>query len=564
MNTYRKHALRFCAGTVITASLLSFPLASSGLAAAANAATAVTPVPVAISKGIQNVTRLIPELRNSSVVYDGPVDGPGVSGDSISFIMAVNKGEVKSDRAIFDSQSGNLLVLELNPAGTSNHQTGQLTEEVVKSRAAGFLFGLHPFGKSYEARDVTRKDGTFTVRFVRKHNQVALSDPYDCFVTVDATGRIIGFRTFNGALYEPIDHKEMPSPQRVLSMATAQQRFAESKPLELMYMVPGQASPLSGAEAGKPQAHLVYAIKGGIVAGPHTGSAIDAFTGKRMEAAPAKAKTVSVVGKGSYAALKNEAEVKVFAKEITGKDVEKWPLSEFAKDMENGEQHRVYVWGIFKKDVTDQEKPYQLGNFPDEAKGDKRYHLLVEVDAKTGKLMGMSQTDGTSPRKKTDKSRDLQSAVSWLEKLLPSGTQQFRVFDEGNEERSIWVADPVVAGLPVIKSGQSAEEGAYVVEVNPLDGSIRELRAERYDQAKLPERAKAIAEQAALNALLQAYPLELTYVKLQNRPEDKPEWKLVYDLSFRQSRAHCFCGPEPRVDTTVYVDALTGKVMVDE
>lgn len=238
MNRYRKHALRLCAGTVITASLLSFPFASPGQASAAKAAAAVTPVPVAISKGIQNVTRLIPELRNGSVVYDGPVDGPGVSGDRVSFIMAGNKDGEPQDQAIFDSQSGNLLVLELKPSGASTHQTGLLTEEVVRSRAAAFLYGLHPFGKSYEARDVTRQDGTrqdemdqdgtFTVRFVRKHNQVALNDAYDCLVTVDATGRIIGFRTLNGALYEPIDHKEMPSPQRVLSMTTAHQRFAES------------------------------------------------------------------------------------------------------------------------------------------------------------------------------------------------------------------------------------------------------------------------------------------------------------------------------------------------
>ncbi|EMT52202.1 hypothetical protein I532_11134 [Brevibacillus borstelensis AK1] len=579
MNRYRKHALRLCAGTVITASLLSFPFASPGQASAAKAAAAVTPVPVAISKGIQNVTRLIPELRNGSVVYDGPVDGPGVSGDRVSFIMAGNKDGEPQDQAIFDSQSGNLLVLELKPSGASTHQTGLLTEEVVRSRAAAFLYGLHPFGKSYEARDVTRQDGTrqggirqdemdqdgtFTVRFVRKHNQVALNDSYDCLVTVDATGRIIGFRTLNGALYEPIDHKEMPSPQRVLSMTTAHQRFAESKPLELMYMLPDQAAPVSEAEARQPQARLVYAIKGGIVEGPHTGSAIDAFTGKRMQAPQKKPQMVSLAGKGSYAALKTEAEVKAFAKEIARADVDKWPLSVISKNMENGEQHRIYIWGMFAKDVADQEKPYHLGNFPDDAKGENRYHLLVEVEAKTGKLISMKQNDGTSPRKKNDKSRDLKSALSLIEKLLPAGTRQFRVVDAGNEERSIWLADPVVGGLPVAKSGQTAEEGAYVVEVNPLYGSIRELRTEPYDQVKFPERTQAISEQAALNALLQAYPLELVYVKQQSKREDKPEWKLVYDLSFRQSRAHCFCGPDLRVDTTVYVDALTGKVIVDE
>lgn len=31
-----------------------------------------------------------------------------------------------------------------------------------------------------------------------------------------------------------------------------------------------------------------------------------------------------------------------------------------------------------------------------------------------------------------------------------------------------------------------------------------------------------------------------------------------------QTRSHCFCGGEAKVDTTVYVDALTGQTIVKE
>ncbi|USG65271.1 hypothetical protein NDK47_24705 [Brevibacillus ruminantium] len=575
MNRYRKHAVKICAGVVATAGLLSFPLASSSLALAANAETPVTPTPVPISKGIQNVTRLLPDLKSMSVQYEGPVDGPGVSGDMVSFVTASKAANAATNnRAIFDSQTGNLLVLELQPAEEKG-QTGKLSDEMVKTKAASFLYGLHPYGKMYEASSVTRQDGTSVVRFVRKHNQIALSDPYDCLVTVDATGRIVGFQTFSGAMYETIDPKGMPSAQRVMSYATAMQRYTESKPLELVYLVEDQLQPAAAVENEKIQAplkaHLVYAVKGGIVKGSHTGSALDAMTGKTMSTADDQAKTLSITGKGNYATLKSEAEVKAFAKDITGVDLGKLPLTDFSYDRGDGKKAQVYLWGSFDKEIADEEKPFHLGQFPSDVKADSKLHILVEVDEKTGKLIRMVKNDGTEPRKQTDKARDLKAAVSWIERLLPAGAQQFRIYDAGTTEMSRWIADPLKEGVPVYRKGQFTEDGAFVIAVNPVNGSILELTAEPYDQVTYPERKKAVTEQAALSALLKAYPLELSYVKIWSKAErateatePAPEWKLAYDLSFRQSRAHCFCGGEEKVDTTVYIDALTGKVVVDE
>ncbi|QQE74069.1 hypothetical protein KDJ56_19815 [Brevibacillus composti] len=561
MKAYKKHALRLCAGVVATASLFSVPI-HSHLAVAAEEQIAMMPVPATISKGIQQLAKLLPELQNSTAVYQGPVDGPGVSGDSVSFVLKTNGADEAVSRAIFDPQNGQLLVLDLQPKAPDQTQAWKLTDESAKEKAAAFLQNLHPHGKFYTAGSVSHEEGKATVRFVRKHNQVALTDPYDCFVTVDGTGRVIGYRTHNGAMYETLDPQGMPSAQRVMSEATAAQRYADSKPLELVYLLDEKAGAEAESDSAKqPTAQLVYALKGGVVKGPHTGGALDAMSGKPLANAAQQGQTVSVTGKATYASLKREDSVKAFAKEITGAELDKLPLISYADEQT---QTRLYIWGVFGKEQKDEEKVYSLGQFPEDVKSDQKLHVLVEVDEQTGQLVRMSRHDGTDPRKPTDKERDLKTAVSWMERLLPTGSHEFRLKDEGDEEFSIWVADPLREGVPVYQKGQSKQQGAFVVQVNPLNGSILSLSRASAEDAVYPERGKAISEQAALAALLKAYPLELAYVKTQADAEKEAEWKLAYDLSFRQTKQHCFCGVESKVDTTVYVDALTGKVITEE
>jgi hypothetical protein len=566
MGAYRKSAAVFWTGALTAASLLVSPVAAANPgsqphAESAQGQKAPVPVPAPVSKGIQHLVRLVPELASRFVVYSGPVDGPGISGEAVTFAFTRAGAEESRDKAVFDPQTGDLLSMEITP---EQPNTGPvLGDQQVIAKASAFLSRLHPHGLSYHPRAVTRQGELRTVRFVRTIRNVPLDDGYDCFVTVDQSGRIVGFRTFDGALYQKWSPASFPSAQRIMSPATAKQRYVQSHPLEPVYLLP---SPYDGRTPV--EARLVYAIRDGVVRGPHSGSALDAVKGSRLAASrqQAEVRTLTVTGTGEAWTARTEAEAQELVRRALGADVQKLPVTVYTDARDSGEQHRFFIWGFFDEGVGDRDKAYALGQFPRDVSPALRTHVLLETDAASGRLIRVVLDDGLHGGRPTDKKRDWAAATALLERLLPAGTHKLRVQDTGGENRTWITADPVVNGIPVFWEDEREEEGAYTISVNPLDGSIQEVSLALSDWAavRYSSPAAAVSEQQAVQALLAAYPLELVYVRGDRPHTDGQTWQLAYDLSFRQSRSHCFCGVEEKVDLTVYVDGHTGTVVVRE
>lgn len=558
-----KPVLYVLTGALAAVSLYTSPIAPSQHAKAANLtvgmqATAVVPVPVEVSKGVQQLVRLIPELSNRYVVYGGEVDGPGVSGVSVTFAPSDAEKETARDQAIFDPATGYLLKLDLEPQATPKPIA--LTDQQARAKAAAFVAGLPAAGSVYQTRSVTREAAQTTVRLVRTVNNVALDDAYDAFVTFDGTGRIVAFRTYDGRLYEKISLTALPSPQRIISAGQAVSRYKESHPLELIYLLPSDYSLTDPV-----QAKLTYVVKGGVIKQSHTGSALDAFSGKPLSADQKQSvQNVSVNGTGEKWIAESELQAQDIVRKLLRVEPQKLPLATITQAYDNGQERRYFIWGHFDEGTTDQDKPYSLGQFPAGVKMDERLHLLLETDSKTGQLLRLVMTDGVQSRLKTDKKRDWKSAEAVLKRLLPTGTNQMRIQDVGDDTLTMYTADPVINGIPVYQEGQTAEQGMYTIRVDSSTGKVEEISIQRPAEVIAPARTKALMEQGAVDRLLKAYPLELTYIHQQNLQTGAIAWQLGYDISFRQSKAHCFCGVEDKVDLTVYVDAVTGKVIAAE
>ncbi|QRG67270.1 hypothetical protein [Brevibacillus choshinensis] len=559
----RKPAFCVLTGALTVVSLYTSPIAASHQAKAANIAvgmqaSAVVPVPVQVSKGVQQLVRLIPELSNRYVVFGGDVDGPGVSGVIVTFAPSAAEKEAARDQAIFDPTTGNLLKLDLEPKAAQKPIA--LTDQQARARASAFVAGLPAAGSVYQARSVTRESAQTTVRLVRTVNNVALDDSYDAFVTFDGTGRVVAFRTFDGRLYEKITPTALPSPQRIISAQQAVLRYKESHPLELIYLLPSDYSLTDPV-----QAKLTYVVKDGVIKQTHTGSALDAFNGKRLSANEKQSvQTVSVNGTGEKWIAQSEQQAQDIVRKLLRVEPQKLPFATFTEAYDNGQERRFFIWGHFNEGTIDQDKPYSLGQFPAGVKMDERAHLLVETDAMTGQLLRLVKSDGVISRLKTDKQRDWKSAEAVLKRLLPTGTTSLRVQDVGDATLTLYTADPMINGIPVYQEGQTAEQGMYTIRVDSSTGKIEEISIQRPVELIAPARTKALVEQGAVDRLLKAYPLELTYIHQKNPQTGATTWKLGYDLSFRQTKVHCFCGVEEKVDLTVRMDAVTGNVMVKE
>lgn len=529
-----------------------------------NRSQVVVAVPVQVSKGVQQLVRLVPELSNRYVIFGGEVDGPGVSGVQVIFSKTAARAEDgKEDKAIFDPETGNLLVLTLEPNAPSTLKPAFPTDQQAKARAQAFVTGLQSPGNAYQPREITRADALMTVRMVRKLNNVVLDDEYDALVSFDGTGRLVSFRTFDGRLYEKISLSSLPSPQRVLSTQQALLRFKESRPLELVYLLPEAIQRTTPVEAS-----LAYVVKDGIINQSYTGSAIDAGSGARMidlaSSNRRPVQTISMNGTGEKWLAQNNKQANDLVRILVRKETDKLPLSTFEEKYDDGEERRFFIWGQFAQGIQDQDKQYSIGQFTPEISRDKRLHILLETDAKTGQMLRLVVKDGNDLNIQTDKKRDWKEAEALLKRLVPSGMNQMRMKDVGDENYTLITADPVINGIPVYRMGQWEEEGMYSLQMNSVTGAVEELKIESPSSLIAPATSKAIIEQAAVDKLLQVFPLELTYIHQKNLHTGEMSWKLGYDLSFRQTRSHCFCGGEAKVDLTVYVDAVTGKVIVAE
>lgn len=561
----RRPAVFALAGALIAVSVCSAPIAGmSGVAAAAQGshakATGVVPIPVQVSKGVQQLVKLVPELSKRYVVYGGDVDGPGVSGVTVSFANSAADKESR-DHAIFNPQTGSLLALNLEPKTVAKPIV--LSDQQARTKAVAFVAGLQAAGNAYQAREVVREGGLTTVRLVRKLNNVVLDDEYDCFVTFDGAGRLIGFLTFNGSLHEKISAASLPSVQRVLSLQQANTRYQQSRPLELVYMLPEMMN-----ETKPTEAKLTYVVRDGVIGQSYTGSALDALTGKRLieQANVPKqlTQTISISGTSENWSALTETDARDMVRMLFHIEPGKLPLATFVEKRDNGQERRFFIWGGFRPEATDQDKQYEIGQFPANVTGKDRRHILLETDGKTGQLIRFVTKDGSEGDANTNKKRDWQMAETLLKRLLPAGTNQMRMQDVGNERYTLITADPVVNGIPVYRQGQREEEGMYTLLLNARTGTVEELTLAKPANMVVPPRSKAINEQAAIKQLLKAFPLELTYIHSKNPQTGAVTWKLGYDLSFRQTRAHCFCGGPGKVDLTVHVDAVTGKVIVKE
>lgn len=562
----RKPVLCVLTGALAAVSLYTFPITPMSGAKAANLATglqatAIVPIPVQVSKGVQQLVRLLPELSSRYVVYGGDVDGPGVSGVSVTFATSAAEKETATDRAIFEPATGNLLKLDLQPKTVQKPEV--LSDQQAKAKAAAFVAGLQSVGSVYQTREVIRESSLMTVRLVRTLNNVALDDAYDAFVTIDGAGRIIAFRTFDGRLYEKVSLTALPSPQRVISAQQAVLRYKESHPLELVYLLPSQYNLTDFV-----QAKLTYVIKDGIIRESHTGSALDAFSGKRLSDQSSTQKQpvqiISVNGTGEKWIAQSEAQARDLVRKLVRVEPEKLPFATFTETYNNGQERRFFMWGHFNEGTPDHDKQYSIGQIPAGVKANERLHLLLETDATTGQLLRLVMSDGVTRRVKTDKKRDWISAEAVLKRLLPTGTNQMRIRDVGDDTFTLFTADPMINGIPVYQEGQTAEQGMYTMQVDSSTGKVREIYINRPAEVIAPARTKALMEQGAVDRLLKAYPLELTYIHQTDLNTGAITWQLGYDISFRQKRAHCFCGVEDKVDLTVHVDAVTGKVVVKE
>ena len=564
MKGARKPGILVLAGVLAAGSLCVSPLmeASAFAGKKVQAAATVTPVPLQVSKGIQQVVKLVPELAKTHVAYVGEVDGPGVSGVAVAFAKSASDPDTQSNRAIFDPVTGGLLVLELAP---KKAEKPALTDQQASTRALAFVTSLEN-GNTYQAYEITVKDGLTTVRLVRKINHVLLDDAYDSFVTFDSTGRLVGFRNFNGKSHEKLIPATFPSAQRVISAPQAAQLFMNSQPLELVYLLPEK-----GMSGQRQEARLVYVIKDGVIKQSHTGGAFDAVNGKRLleSAAPQTSKTaaqaVTINGTGENWSALTAGQAANVVRALFKNEPGKLPLVSFDQTLEDGQVLRYFIWGHFRPDAKNEDKMYELGLYPDAAGSSEKKHIMLVTDAKTGELLRYVSKNDQAKIQAGDGKQVWNAAEATLKRLLPSGPTPLRVSNEGSggEDKTVLInADPVVNGIPVYREGQTAAEGMYSLLYR--GGALEEVILNRSDDLVFPQASKAISQQAAAQHLLKALPLELSYVHLTNPETGAVTWKLAYDLSFRQARAHCFCGPGEKVDTTVQVDAFSGKVTVKE
>ena len=581
---YKKPALSVLSGALVAASMVAAPLAEARVPADTVSVIgadqeAVRPIPAQVTKGIQQLVSLLPELSKTRVVLHGEVDGPGVSGIAVSFLPASGQTEGDGeDQAIFDAQTGKLLVLSLQPQ--EEGLGAALTVEQAKARAASFVAGLQSGGNTYYTEEATNNEEGLTVRLVRKLNNVVLDDAYDVFVTFDKGGRLIGFRTFDGRLHEFISRADLPSAQRVISVEQAEVHFAGSAPLEKVYLLPMQASGEKAVEA-----KLVYLVKGGVVANSYTSGAVDAVTGgqvaaeiekqqgqaeqgqQEQEQQPASrevVRTADIQGTGETWMANTEEQAVELVRELFQAEPGELPLHSFEEEWGEGRMVRYYVWGHFAEGVGETDLQYHLGEFPENTGGEQKKHLMLVTDGETGQLIRFVQIDETDSKFERDVERDRQAANRVLGRILPSGANQLSIREFADAEYTLIDADPIVNGIPVYTEGQTSEDAMYTVIVDAGNGAVREVVQQRPANLVFPQPTEAISEEDAVARLLKKFPLVLTYVRIEDRHTGEADWKLVYDLSFRKTRPQCFCGPDPLVDDTIRIDALTGEVTVNE
>lgn len=553
-------------GALAVVSVLTVPLAGADATSRVIAAQAqsVVAVPMHVTKGVQKLVRLVPELSARYVVYDGEVDGPGVSGVSVTFAQSAKEAESATDYAVFNEKTGDLLRLDLTPRAAT--KPNYPTEQQAKARALAFVSDLQGAGtgNAYQARGVYKDRELLTVRLVRVLNDVVLDDDYDCLISFDASGRIVWFSTFDGRLYEKVSPASLPSPQRVISQGQAVRKWQESRPLELVYLLPIHN------HTDQVEAKLAYTVKNGIITQQHTGSALDAVSGKRLFTAKAGAsvrpsQTVYITGTGEKWVAHTELEARELLRMLFKVETETMPLAIYESHSIDSPSLRYFIWGEFGEGVSEADKLYRMGSFPEGSKNGDQQHLLV-TDAKSGELLSFS-TKVNNPQRttaKTDKKRDRVEAEKLLKRLTPTGSNQLKITDDKDERFTTITADPLVNGIPVYGMNQSVEEGMYTIRIDSWTGTWEQVSVNKPATVKYPARSKAVKEQVAMTRLLQSLPLELTYIHQPDYEKDRINWKLGYDLSFRQTRSHCFCGGESKVDATIYVDAVTGKVIVNE
>lgn len=556
----------YLSGTLAAATVFAAPLSGAGATTSVTVAQAqsVVAVPMHVTKGVQKLVKLLPELSSRYVVYGGDVDGPGVSGVAVTFALSAAEAESSMDDAIFDGQTGELLRLNLTPKAAT--KPAYPTEQQAKARALAFVAGLQgtATGNAYQAREVFKNKDLLTVRLVRVLNNVVLDDDYDCLVSFDASGRIVWFSTFDGRLYEKVSPSSLPSPQRIISPEQAVRKWQESRPLELVYLLPIHN------QSDQVEAKLAYVLKNGIITQQHTGSALDAFSGKRLVTTNSRATTnpsqiINVTGTGERWVAQTETQARDLLRMLFRIETEKLPLSIYEASYDDGPALRYFIWGNFGEGVPDADKISRMATFPEGSNNGEQHHLLV-TDAKTGELLEFS-TKVNNPQwsnVKTDKKRDRMEADKLLKRLAPSGSNQIQITEDGDERYTSIIADPLVNGIPVYGVNQSVENGMYTIQIDSWTGTWEQVSINKPASVKYPARSQALKEQVAMTRLLQTYPLELTYIHQPDYKKGTITWKLGYDLSFRQTRSHCFCGGEFKVDDTFYVDAITGKVIVNE
>ncbi|MBG9940455.1 hypothetical protein ABE237_22910 [Brevibacillus formosus] len=566
MSKVKRTVSWFLSGTLAAATVFAAPLSGAGAMSPVTVAQAqsVVAVPMHVTKGVQKLVKLVPELSSRYVVYGGDVDGPGVSGVAVTFAQSAAEAESSMDDAIFDGQTGELLRLNLTPKAAT--KPAYPNEQQAKARALAFVAGLQGTGtgNTYQAREVYKNKDLLTVRLVRVINNVVLDDDYDCLVSFDASGRIVWFSTFNGRLYEKVSPSSLPSPQRVISAEQAVRKWQESRPLELVYLLPIHN------HSDQVEAKLAYVLKNGIITQQHTGSALDAFSGNRLvttnsRATTSPSQTINVNGTGEKWVAQTETQARDLLRMLFKLETEKLPLSIYEASYDDGPALRYFIWGNFGEGVPDAEKISRMASFPEGSSNGEQHHLLV-TDARTGEFLEFS-TKVNNPQwsnVKTDKKRDRVKADKLLNRLTPSGSNQFQITEDGDERYTSIIADPIVNGIPVYGINQSAEDGMYTIRIDSWTGTWEQVRINKPASVKYPAGSQALKEQVAMTRLLQTYPLELTYIHQPDHKKNTITWKLGYDLSFRQTRPHCFCGGEFKVDDTFYVDAITGKVIVNE
>lgn len=354
---------------------------------------------------------------------------------------------------------------------------------------------------------------------------------------VDQFGNVTGFYASVSC-----DVSTLPTPERALSLTSAQTLYAQHFPLMKVYH-----SPWVSVETDVPDGdlQLMYTPSG-------NNQMIDAFTGQpvvmsNLMQTPMLHENVTLTSNGEWVPNKKE-EITHLMEQITGKN-----LSDFTVKEMN--QPDAAIWEfVWEKQLESQ---------------NKSINVRARFDAKTGQLLSYSQNGGLTARDATYDAKltiveGQQKAQELLQKILPKGQQELilmRKTDTTLNQQPAWLKPenrPKVDHM-----GQNvyvydycfAHQGVPIIDkqisvlIDRATGAFVDFYVQPAANEKLADNSGTITPSDAEVLFFKEHPLHLEYVWDQVFDQFAPHGELVYvpeDISSERG---------------TYIDAFTGKTV---